>query len=59
MAYVSYVRRGGVARYLAIVALFVAGLLAKPVVALAPFTWLLLDLWRRSAEARERLTGGS
>ena len=52
MAYVSYVRHGGLARYLAIVALFVAGLLAKPVVALAPFTWLLLDFWSAYADRR-------
>ena len=56
MAYVSYARRGGVARYVAIVPLFVAGLLAKPVVALAPFTWLLLDFWilRRPAQPKPR-----
>jgi Flp pilus assembly protein TadD len=44
-AYVSYARRGGARRYVAVVALFVLGLLAKPVVAVAPFTWLLFDAW--------------
>ena len=45
IAYVAYVRRGGWARYGLTAALLVLGLLSKPVVAVVPFTWLLLDLW--------------
>jgi Flp pilus assembly protein TadD len=45
LAYVSYTRRGGALRYAGAGALFVLGLMAKPVVAVAPFTWLLLDVW--------------
>jgi Tfp pilus assembly protein PilF len=56
IAYVGYVRRGGARRYVAALVLFVLGLLSKPVVALAPFTWLLLDIWPlgRFAEPKTR-----
>jgi Flp pilus assembly protein TadD len=62
-AYVTYVRRGGAARYAGVAALFVLALLAKPVVAVAPFTWLLLDVWplKRLAEPKpgaKRAPGG-
>jgi len=44
-AYVIYVRRGGVGRYVAVVILFALGLLSKPMVATLPFVLLLLDVW--------------
>jgi Flp pilus assembly protein TadD len=56
IAYVGYARRGGLRRYLVVAVLLVLGLLSKPVVALAPFTWLLLDFWvlKRPAEPTPR-----
>jgi protein O-mannosyl-transferase len=45
LAYASYVRRPGPGRYLAVAALFVAGLLAKFMIAPFPFVLLLLDAW--------------
>ncbi len=44
-AYVSYVRGGGLFRYLLTVLLFVFGLLAKPMLVTLPFLLLLLDYW--------------
>jgi len=44
-AYVRYVRRPSGAGYSAVVLLFVAGLLAKSMVATLPFVLLLLDYW--------------
>jgi len=57
LAYVSYARRGGGLRYAGVVVMFVLGLLAKPVVAVAPFMWLLLDfsLLRRPAQPKPRV----
>lgn len=44
-AYVWYARRPGWRRYLLVVALFAAGLMAKPMVITLPFVLLLLDYW--------------
>jgi hypothetical protein len=44
-AYVSYVRRRGLARYMLTVLLFALGLLAKPMLVTLPFLLLLLDYW--------------
>ncbi|MEW6270860.1 MAG: tetratricopeptide repeat protein [Thermodesulfobacteriota bacterium] len=44
-AYAAYARRATVARYAAVAALFVLGLLAKPMVVTLPAALLLLDLW--------------
>ena len=44
-AYVSYVRGGGLFRYLLTILLFVFGLLAKPMLVTLPFLLLLLDYW--------------
>jgi len=44
-AYARYVRRTTPARYLAVVVLFVGGLLAKPMVVTLPAALLLLDVW--------------
>jgi Flp pilus assembly protein TadD len=45
MVYVAYARRGGLARYLGVVALFALGLLSKPMVVTLPLVLLLLDYW--------------
>jgi len=44
-AYVSYVRRRSLVRYLLTVLLFASGLLAKPMLVTLPFLLLLLDDW--------------
>ena len=44
-AYVRYVRRRTVARYLALVAAFAAALMSKTMAVTFPFTLLLLDIW--------------
>jgi Flp pilus assembly protein TadD len=44
-AYLAWVRRPGIGRYLLVAALLVLGLLAKPMVVTLPFTFLLLDAW--------------
>jgi protein O-mannosyl-transferase len=44
-AYVRWVERPTSARYALVLALFAAGLLAKPMIVTFPFTLLLLDLW--------------
>jgi type IV pilus biogenesis/stability protein PilW len=45
-AYVGYVRRPfSLARYLAVLALFALGLMAKPMLVTLPFVLLLLDYW--------------
>jgi len=51
-AYVRYARRPGFGTYTAVVASFVMGLLAKPMVVTLPFVLLLLDVWplRRVAD---------
>ena len=44
-AYVGYVRSPGAGRYLLVLLLFAAGLLAKPMLVTWPFVLLLLDVW--------------
>ena len=44
-AYVRYVRRSGAGRYVAFIALFALGLMAKPMIVTLPFALLLLDYW--------------
>jgi protein O-mannosyl-transferase len=44
-AYVSYVRRRGLIRYVLTLLLFALGLLAKPMLVTLPFLLLLLDYW--------------
>ncbi|HXP36027.1 MAG TPA: tetratricopeptide repeat protein [Chthoniobacterales bacterium] len=44
-AYVHYVRRPSVKRYLLIIAVFVCGLMSKPMLVTLPFLLLLLDYW--------------
>jgi tetratricopeptide (TPR) repeat protein len=44
-AYLAYVRRPGVRRYLLIVLALVLGLMAKPMLVTLPFVLLLLDYW--------------
>jgi Flp pilus assembly protein TadD len=45
LAYAGWARRGGAARYLAVVACFAASLLAKPMWVTFPFLLLVLDAW--------------
>jgi protein O-mannosyl-transferase len=45
LAYVWYVERPGIVRYLAVVILFVLGLMAKPMLVTLPVVLLLLDYW--------------
>jgi tetratricopeptide (TPR) repeat protein len=52
LAWLSYVRRPGPARYLAVAALFAAGLAAKPMLVTAPLVLLLLDVWPLQREPR-------
>ncbi len=61
LAYVAYVRRGGVGRYLLAILLFIAGLMCKPVLVALPGAMLLLDIWplRRWTWARQRLPPAS
>ena len=44
-AYVHYVERPGLQRYLAVLLFFVLGLMAKPMLVTLPFALLLLDYW--------------
>ena len=44
-AYVAYVRRPRLGRYLAVLLLFALALMAKPMVVTLPFVLLLLDYW--------------
>jgi hypothetical protein len=44
-AYVSYTRLPGCRRYLSVLALFILGLMAKPMLMTLPFTLLLFDWW--------------
>jgi protein O-mannosyl-transferase len=56
LAYTAYVRRPGAGRYLAVAALFTAGLLSKPMLVTLPFLLLLLDWWPLDRkESRSRL----
>jgi tetratricopeptide (TPR) repeat protein len=56
-AYLRYVRRPGLLRYLPVAALLALGLMAKPMLVTLPFTLLLLDWWplgRLGTEAEQR-----
>ena len=44
-AYVRYAREATITRYLVVTALFVAGLMSKPMLVTAPIVLLLLDYW--------------
>src|SRR5215510_9043539 len=44
-AYVRYARAASIRRYLVVIALFVAGLMSKPMLVTAPIVLLLLDYW--------------
>lgn len=59
-AYVRYVRRPHWQRYLAVVGLFAAGLMAKPMITTLPCLLLLLDYWplNRTPLNRTMLDGG-
>ncbi|MBN2307521.1 MAG: glycosyltransferase family 39 protein, partial [Candidatus Hydrogenedentes bacterium] len=45
LAYVRYVRKPGVGRYVLVAVCFALGLMAKPMVVTLPFAFLLLDFW--------------
>ena len=45
LAYVSYVRRPGLARYAAVLVVYALALLSKPMVVTLPVLLLLLDVW--------------
>lgn len=56
LAYLRYVRRPSVCRYVAVAACFAFGLAAKPMIVTLPFLLLLLDYWplrRFSGESTE------
>jgi protein O-mannosyl-transferase len=44
-AYVNYVNRPAIGRYLLVIVLFCAGIMSKPMVVTVPFIALLLDVW--------------
>ncbi len=44
-AYVRYVRKPSVGRYLIVALLFALGLMSKPMLVTLPFVLLLLDYW--------------
>lgn len=45
LAYTKYVERPKIDRYLIVVVVFVLGLMAKPMVSVLPFVFLLIDYW--------------
>jgi Flp pilus assembly protein TadD len=45
LAYVGYVKRPGLLRYMTTILLFALGLMAKPMLVTLPFVLLLLDYW--------------
>ena len=53
-SYRSYARAPDVRRYLIVLLCFIAGLLSKPIVAMAPLTMLLLDVWPLARVDRAR-----
>ena len=59
IAYVSYVRRPNIARYLVMTLLFALGLMSKVMIITLPFALLLLDYWplRRFPEPQNKSTG--
>jgi tetratricopeptide (TPR) repeat protein len=54
LAYCAYVRRGGIARYALMAALFAIGLMTKPMLVTLPATLLLLDYWPLGRVAPDR-----
>jgi tetratricopeptide (TPR) repeat protein len=58
-AYGRYAARPGVARYLAVLALFACALMAKPMVVTLPFALLLVDVWPLERAAVDRTAGWS
>jgi tetratricopeptide (TPR) repeat protein len=44
-AYIFYVKKGGVRRYLLVVLFFILGLMSKPMLVTLPFILLMLDFW--------------
>ena len=58
LAYTTYVRRPGTARYLLVLCVFTLGLLAKQMLVTLPFVLLLLDVWplRRFQQIRSYTT---
>jgi tetratricopeptide (TPR) repeat protein len=57
-AYVRYARAPSVTRYLAVAALFAAGLMSKPILVTAPIILLLLDYWPLSRFEQNSSTKG-
>lgn len=55
LAYVHYVRKPGLRRYLAIVAAFALGLMAKSMLVTVPFVLLLIDFWPLQRQYTNRL----
>jgi len=53
-AYVGYVRRPNVPRYLVVLLMFLAALLSKPMAVTLPFALLLLDVWPLGRWSRQR-----
>jgi len=49
-AYLEYTRKPAVARYVATLLLFAAGLMSKPMLVTLPFVLLLLDLWNKPSQ---------
>jgi tetratricopeptide (TPR) repeat protein len=45
LAYLGYVRRGGILRYFLIVLCFALGLMAKPMLVTLPIILLIMDIW--------------
>lgn len=58
-AYVLYVERPGLSRYLAVLFFFILGLMAKPMLVTLPFVLLLLDFWPMRSFARKRGDNGA
>jgi protein O-mannosyl-transferase len=58
LAYVFYVARPTVGRYLLVAASLALGLLAKPMLVTVPFTLLLLDIWPLGRWAPWKAAGG-
>jgi Tfp pilus assembly protein PilF len=60
LAYVHYVKRPNVGRYMLVILAFVMGLMSKPMVVTLPFVLLLLDYWplqRNPQDTRSAETG--
>lgn len=55
-AYVRYVRRPSLARYVMMSILFVAGLMSKPMLVTLPFVLLLLDYWPLNRGQRSEIS---